>query len=272
VTTGHPARKGVWQPWDQPVGERLIQIENIDPQEPLFTQDRRFIFDVVADAASQGATIWIAGSFGTISYEAAPLLKQVSWNRFNLQGVSGVSLFDNQLHALSGNQSYHYNGTTWDAEADAAELYWPLGVRLDATGWRSERLEKNSLAVTGLETSVSLFNSQGKFLFDSVRGVAALSNEVYIYTEAGWIEVSNNSLGTGFNQFIIKDFQNKRLDFNVARIYSKNTNQLILESTYPSPVRYSWIIQNGRISAPTVDTLSTPEKIELDESSFKLGV
>jgi frataxin-like iron-binding protein CyaY len=268
---------GQWQWQSAPPQVPLLTLEGLGTGKRPFTNDGRFVFDRVSDAASGRDGIWLATDAGIVVYERAPLMKQTHWDQPGGQSAARVTIENAQVFALASGQAYRHVDGSWQPDAAAQPMLLPLGVRFDGGGWRSEHLERGALVVTGLENRESLFAGNGKFVFDNLQGVVATPRGILLLTEAGWVAARHEPSTAGFASFEVFGETALPPGLKIDRVEWNQHGGLIAETNGPGRVRLTWPLQGDRpgpvstVSTGPVD-LSLPDYRIVDRTAGQIAL
>lgn len=162
-------------------------------QNNLFTNNGRFTFDQILDAASNGSTVLIGTTAGALSYSSIPLTQVEAWT-FVGQEVEQVTIEGAAQWAKVGLNAYKRgtNSDDWQPTTENS-VFLPMGISLVEGKWSSEHRDimhgGSLLEIEGLSNLSTVFGADDKFLFDNVLAIASKNESVWLLTEAGWVNL-----------------------------------------------------------------------------------
>jgi hypothetical protein len=241
---------GSWQTKLLPIGSAPLAIEG---HEASFAPDGRFRFDHVNDAAISPTGVLVGTDAGVLKYTAAPLRKLLDWEAMSAERIERVATEEGSEYAQASDGVYMRATTsgTWHTILGSRSLL-PLGVSLQDAGWQTVRWDPESqeypIQVVGMERSGTLFSSAGKFLFDEIRGTAQTPTDVWLLTDAGWVDARKARTAVGFELFMIRGGGGVQTGSAVQRVYTDPTGTKLMADG--ESWRLIWPVTKDRLGPP----------------------
>ena len=177
----------------------LIQAWDIPPNQ-LFAANGKFSFDFVQDIFSESGRVWLA-TRGGVFYKKDVLTPWAGLTMPALSGINAESLayLQDEFLIKSGNGVWALNPLSgWYENPDADVAFTHNQVRYQNGNWSAGQVPQadapNWIEIQGLEND-ELFDSNGKFAFDTIHSIASKEDHIWLGTSGGLVSATLNQNG-----------------------------------------------------------------------------